>query len=521
MKLTDPNHSTESLAISRPLAVSEHDHRFRPFALAGLAVVLLYSIHLYFCQRSTLQYMDFFFEYSDMVANLLWAIGIREQGWLNPVPYHALNDWMQSIAPYSQWVKWWGGEQIFQQSPLYAYLLSLFVHKYFLMRIVQALMSIGTCAFIGLLSARIAGRAVGWFAFWMAALYAPFYAYSWPYLREGLGWLLTAAVLWALGELTYEEWPSRRARFFGWLTGSLLGLGFLARETYLLLIPLSLVALCFFAWRRRCGGIVARVAVAAILVISPLVVRNGVVHAPLLSSSNRFAETFIHGNARGSHPYLGVIPKETGPILYKSQGRALPVIRETIASHPAGVRGWLGLQVQKFLSLFDPYESPDNLSFYFVAYVSPVVRFGLRYWMILPPALAGLALAIWRRHRTHMWLWLFAPVLLASLFIGIPFSRYRQSLAVLFIPWAAYFLADLAGFIRRREFRKAAFAMGVLGVGWGLMQGPLARQPRESYERPAEYLLSAQILHQLGNDQEANATLALVRAKFPGVLPPP
>src|SRR5882762_3624146 len=115
------------------------------FAVAGLTVSLLYSAHLIFCQRSTLQFLDGVFVNSDMHANLLWARGIREQGWLNPVPYHPWTDWMQAFAPYQQWVEWWGGEQIFQQSPLYAYVLSIFVKKLALMRALQALMSIGTC----------------------------------------------------------------------------------------------------------------------------------------------------------------------------------------------------------------------------------------------------------------------------------------------------------------------------------------------------------------------------------------
>jgi len=63
------------------------------------------------------------------------------------------------------------------------------------MRALQALMSIGTCVFLGLFTARICGRLAGWIAFWLAALYAPFYAYSWPFLRDGLAWFITAALL--------------------------------------------------------------------------------------------------------------------------------------------------------------------------------------------------------------------------------------------------------------------------------------------------------------------------------------
>jgi len=489
------------------------------FAVAGLTVSLLYSAHLIFCQRSTLQYLDSVFVNSDMHANLLWARGIREQGWLNAVPYHPWTDWMQAFAPYQQWVEWWGGEQIFQQSPLYAYVLSIFVKKLALMRALQALLSIGTCVFLGLFTARICGRLAGWIAFWLAALYAPFYAYSWPFLRDGLAWFITAALLWALSELTYSPWPSAHARRFGWLAGVLLGLGYLARETYLLLIPVVLIALAGFAWRRQQWAMVARVAIVTFLTLSPLMIRNWCIKAPLLSSSNRLAEAIVAGNAGTSHPYVFVFPKETGRILYETHARPLPVFLASIASHPNGVLGWMRLQLLRFLSLFDPYESPDNLSFYFVADISPVVRLGLRYWMILPLGLAGFFLSIRRREQAHFWIWVFLPVFLLSLFLTIPVSRYRQSLMLFFIPLAAHFLVFLRASIDRREFPKAAAYGAALLAGWALILGPLSRQPREFYERPAEYMLSAQIFHLLGQEQKAQAMLALVRHRFPGALP--
>ncbi|MGB9511633.1 MAG: hypothetical protein WBU20_08115, partial [Candidatus Acidiferrum sp.] len=451
--------------------------RVWPFVVAGFIVVSLYSIHLYYCQHSTLQFLDAFFADSDMHSNLLWAKGIREQGWLNPVPYHPWGEWMQPIAPYAQWLNWWGGGQVFQQSPLYTYLLSLFMHRYFLMRIVQALMSIGTCIFLGLLSARIAGRTAGWIVFWLSALYAPFYAYSWPFLRDGLGWLLSAALLWALAELTHSEWPSRRARLFGWTVGVLLGLGFLARETFVLIIPLTWFALCLFSRGRHYWGIIPRVTIATVLTISPLVMRNWIVHAPLFSTSNRFAEVFISCNARGAHPYLFLLPPGTRDILYHSDEEPIKVIRLTVASYPDGVRGWLKLEGQKLLSLFDPFESPDNLCIYFVAHISPLVRFGLQYWMILAPAIGGLLLSIWRRDTAQQWLWGLLPVLLLSIIVAAPLSRYRQSLMVCFIPWAGYFLAYVVLLVRRHEFLKAAYFGVALLFGWILILGPLARQP--------------------------------------------
>jgi 4-amino-4-deoxy-L-arabinose transferase-like glycosyltransferase len=486
--------------------------------LAGVVIALLYATNLVYCQRSALRVLDAAAVSSDMHANLMWAKSVEEQGWLNPQPYHPWNDWMQSVAPYAQWVSWWGDEKIFQQSPLYAYLLSLFMHKYFGMRVLQALMSITTCVFIALFTGKIAGRTAGWIAFWLAALYAPFYLYSWPFLRDGLGWLLLAASMWALAELGESNWEEPDVWRKALLAGILLGLGFLAKETFQLLIPAIVVALANLAWKRKSGWkVVASVAAAAALAASPLILRNAMVGAPLLSSSNRFAETFIHGNAGSSSSYLAVIPSELGKIMHESDGKTLAMIRATIASHETGVRGWMWLQVLKLRSLLDPFESPDNLSFYFVAHISPVVRFGLRYWMILPAALAGLLLGIWQRERTHFWIWVFVPISLASMLVGIPLSRYRQSLMVMLIPCAAYFLAILYDWVRRREFGKACYASAALLVGWLLMLGPLARQPRRQYERASEYLVSAQIYERLGDEKKAREMMDVVRQRFPGL----
>ncbi len=475
------------------------------FVGAGLIIGLLFAVHLICCQRSVLPFLDAAFTDSDIHANLQWAASIRTQGWLDPFPFHPYFSWMEELAPHAQWVQWWGGEHVFQQSPLYAYVLSVFLPRLFWMRIMQALMSIGTCVFLGLLTARISGRAAGWTAFWLATLYAPFYVYSWPFLRGGLGWFITAALLWALSELTSSEWPSGRSRRLSWLVGILLGLGFLARETYMLLIPLVWSALVVFGWKRRHWGVVSRVVIATLLVISPLLIRNYRVQAPLLSSSNRFAETFITGNARSSDPHAFRIPEETEEIFRETSGKPLAVIRETIASHPDGIWGWAWLEVRKMGSLCDPYEMPDNISFYFVARISPVVRLGLRYWMILVPALAGLFLSVKRWERTHAWLWIVFPVILASVLVGVPVSRYRQALMLFFIPWAAYFLAILATSIRGRELRKTVYYGAALLVGYTLVLGPLSQQPRDKYERSVEYTFAVKIYAAQGDQQKAQA----------------
>jgi len=492
------------------------------YLLAGLVLCLLYAVHLAYCKNSALPYMTYVSTASDMYSNWVWAKTIDEQGWLNPVPHHPHVNWMQDIAPYWQWVQWWGGEQIFQQSPLYTYLLALslrFSQNLFFAHVANALMSAALCGVLGLLTARVAGRAAGWVAFGLAALYAPFYAHSWPLLRDVLGWLVTAALLRALVELTQADWKTERSRWLGWTVGALLGIGYLARETYLLFVPAVWLVLAVFAWKRKHFAPGVRVAAATVLFLLPLPVRNYCVGAPLLASSNRFAEVFISGNSATAHPHVWIPSREMITILRETGGKTLPVVRASLASHRDGWRGWLRLQGLKMLSLGDPYESIDNQSIYFMEKISPLVRFGLKYWMVLTPALGGLALSLCRRDRAHLWLWLFLPMILAGVMVSTPVSRYRHSLSILLIPWAAYFLVYLWERARRRQFYLAGALLACLGAGWLCSLGPLARRPRQEYERLFEYRLAIRIHEALGQEEQAHAMRELLLRVFPNWKP--
>jgi 4-amino-4-deoxy-L-arabinose transferase-like glycosyltransferase len=495
--------------------------RWHQFALAGLALALLYGVHFFCCARSPLIQIPFIYQETDMHANLLWARSIQEQGWLNPQPYHPYVSWMQLIGTREEWLQWWGGSAIFQQSPLYAYVLSgllslsgnlLYVH------LVQTLLGMTLCVGIGLIARRLAEDArAGWVAFALAALYSPFYAYSWPLLRDLLGWNVTAGLLLLLLEL--DRCPERMRRRYG-LAGGIglaLGVGYLARETFLLIIPLVLAALAIAALRRRdfvwllwlMGGL----AIAA----SPLLVRNAKVGAPLFSSSNRFAEGFMEGNAYGTLPNQFVVLLKMRGIFERSAGKTVPVIAETIKTHP-NLRSVLRLQAQKAMSLFDPFEPCDNINIYFMETVSAPVRWGLKHWMLIVPGVGGLVWSLRLRDRRHFWLWLLFAPLLAGVLIGTPLSRYRQSLALLWIPWAAIFLVAL--WKNFRQDRRTFWVMaGALVLGWSACLTVFDRTPRSEYERPGEYRMMIQFYERAGQAEPAEAMKRLFREKFPGQEP--
>jgi 4-amino-4-deoxy-L-arabinose transferase-like glycosyltransferase len=489
--------------------------------LALIGVLSLYLLNVWFCARSAAFYMPYAFDVSDMHVNVLWAESIEKQGWLNPKPQHPYMDWMQRVGSYEEWEKWWQTPKIFQQSPLYVYLLAglrLFSGDLIYVILIQAALAVALCGCLGRIAARISGRVeAGWLAFILAALYAPFHLYSTMILRDLLAWFITGALLLALVELQTGCGSSRARRLLALAAGGLLGLGFLTRESYFLIVPLVWAVGGWLLWRQNEKSNIAILTGATMLVLSPLVIRNAVVGAPLLSSSNRFAEAFIQGHARDAHAFEFYIPRTSRQILLRSQGRPLAVIRETLATHEhAGT--WFKLMGEKLLMLSDPYESPDNVSFYFMERMSPVIRFGLEYWMILIPGVGGLILSLLKRDRGHLWLWLLLPTLVAGVILGVALSRYRQILSILWIPWAAYFLFHIWALVKSHPRRAVVYSMACF-AGWLLVLGPLARVPRSSYEREAEYILAEHIYETMQRPKEAAEMRRLQAKLFPPAKP--
>src|SRR5207244_1386576 len=129
------------------------------------------------------------------------------------------------------WVRWWGGEATYQQSPLYAYLISTFqrfTNDLIYIEIFQAAISVLLCVLLGFLGFELTqSKAGGWIAFVIAGAYAPFYAYSFALLRDSLSWAITAGLLLSLTRLQQVSWQELKASKVASLTGVLLGLGFL------------------------------------------------------------------------------------------------------------------------------------------------------------------------------------------------------------------------------------------------------------------------------------------------------
>ncbi len=131
---------------------------------------------------------------------------------------------------------------------------------------------------------------VGWLAFWLAALYSPYYAYSWTLLRDLLGWIITAILLLLLLELDLSGANKRKTNWLMCAVGFALGLGYLARETFFLIIPLVLAALAVRVIRSRNYPAFTCLTLSACSSrFSPLLIRNAQVGAPLFFSVQTIA----------------------------------------------------------------------------------------------------------------------------------------------------------------------------------------------------------------------------------------
>jgi 4-amino-4-deoxy-L-arabinose transferase-like glycosyltransferase len=157
--------------------------------------------------------------------------------------------------------------------PLYPLVLALFTvvggHGWIPHQIAGSLIGTGTVAVTALLGRRVAGDAVGLVAGGIAAVYPMLIAADGSYRSESLYALLIVATLLAAYALWDRPTPWRAAA-----CGVLIGLATLTRsEALALLVLLVFPAALLAVERRRAVGLTAVAAAAAVLVLTPWLVR--------------------------------------------------------------------------------------------------------------------------------------------------------------------------------------------------------------------------------------------------------
>jgi tetratricopeptide (TPR) repeat protein len=493
----------------------EREHLFL-LAILALALVVRFT-HFLTIAGTAFPKFPLVFDQSDLNTYWEWAQAIRAGDWLGRATYHPAFDWMKAIAPQEVWYRWWGGEGIFQQAPLYAYgvaaLLTVSRGSLEFVTVMQLVLGAFQPLVMFWLGRRLFDSRVGLVAAALTTVYGPFIFYQSVLLRDWLPPILEPLVLVALLR------ARARGRLVDWgLAGAALGLALVAKETLQLFVPLAFLwlALEHRDAKQRVATSCAAVFVGLLLVLSPLVARNALVGAPPFAFSNRAAEGLIEGNAADGFPIGLTDPPSMKGILERSDGRLEGVIREILGTYHGDWLKLARLELFKLRAVADPLEVPNNVDFYYGRQISPTLRLTLTYGTILPLGLTGflLSLQIWRR---HLLLILYALSTLTGLMSTIILARFRMVLVTILIVYAAVGLVWLFEAMRAR-WLTVPITYGSLLAGFALLVHlvlpiPSLREKPAFAIYPPDYLVAAHIYAHEGQFDRALAEIERLEAR--------
>ncbi len=391
---------------------------------------------------------------TDMYFFDRWARSIAAGDWLTERPLHPHTIWQRPIAeaylaerpqgatavmdegpagdpslqPWEMvWDHWYGG-RCFHQEPLYPYLVALTyralgpdVRWVFVW---QMAIGVLTNVLVYEIARRHFGERVGRLAGLLAVLCGPMLFYETILLRETLITFAGVALVFLVDR------AAERGRWRSWLlAGVAFGLALLLRTTFLLMLA---GVLAWMAWGTRPANAVgprararnaAALACGAALCLLPAVARNVAVGAPAACLSGVGPITFLAANAEDYPTDRGFwVSRHTAEIMVKADGRLLPVVVETLRTHP-GPASYLRQLAAKFGAVWHWYEKPNNENFYYYRLHASVLRFlPVTFLLIAPLSAVGLVLAA-RRLRQHAALYLLVVTTVAQLLLFYVISR--------------------------------------------------------------------------------------------------
>ena len=367
---------------------------------------------------------------------------------LDPLFYF---NWARQIAA-GHWI----GDKIFIQSPLYAYLVAVFLKVLgegslfqWGLRLFQVLIGTGTCLLTIRIARRVASEREALFAGILVAVYGPFLFYDGMVMKTFLSTFLTVYLV----DLLFRSAGTHQRELL--LSGFVFALTSLVRDNFVLLFPLLLIGfflalpqLSLRAKSRAC----ALFALGAALGILPVTARNYAVGKEFALLTTGGGEVFYIGNnpdANGRYlppPFVHATPEqEHDDFIAKASelsGKKLSQGQSSAFWLNQGLR-WMGenpgaylkLLVRKLIIFWNAYELPDNYNYYEVCQVllSPLSPAGIllfiplrfaTFALIAPLGLVGLLLT-WRRWRQLIWIYLVLFGYMATVLLFFNFSRFR------------------------------------------------------------------------------------------------
>ena len=492
-----------------------HDSRTAGW-LAGIVGLglLLRLAHLWFLSDTALLLFQEHCTQTDMSAFWQWAQTIVGGDWLGRDTYHPYFAWMKEIAPIETWYVWWGGKETYHQAPFYPYFLAAMLavkNSPAFALVIQLLIGALQPLVLFFLARRLFDNNtnIALVSAALTALYGPFIFYQAVFLRDWLPPVLEPAIL--LMVLRAQDQRTAGA----WITvGLLMGIGALIKETTLAVsgvVSIWLLLQYRHNWQAAIRPL-SLVVLGLVLLLSPLIARNVTVGAPPLAISVQGASNVMLGLTPDMPArQFTVASEQARDIATRGYGRVWDTLKEIL--HAYGVVGYSKLLVHeahKVRGLLDPYEIPNNVSYYYGQRISPVLSLTIGYGLVLPLAVTGFVLLLgqWRR-RTLLYSYLFASLVVQMVTFTI--ARFRLSLVPVLILAASFAVIYLVGAIRTRQLGKFTFAAAMVGIV-GLVQ-QLAIPLSVDARRTSDYSCAAIVYAAEGDFARASAEFANVRQR--------
>lgn len=461
--------------------------------LAGICVLSLALSAVYYIQGHNTPLKSLYtWQNSDMNFFDQWAVYLSKGNWWCDTIIHPYHDWHDDFAKMylekypDVAATYYAGAtkegvpdtlaarhalindiykgKTYHQEPLYTYMLAftyaLFGHHHEWVYFWQFLFA----AFTGVLIYLVGKRFFSPVAGLLGALFylgcATIMVFEMVLLRTTLTNFFTMLLLYTyLRALDQPGW--RNQVWFGVSSGVAL----LAQSYFILfLVP----AWAWLAWTQRKQmkqvSVQALAFMAALLItMSPLVIRNLKVGVPPFAMAGHGAMAYIPMNTKYAAPmesFFIDIPSYV-KLRHDGNGKMIKTALACLGTFDTFGSFWK-VYSQKINGLFMWYEIPNNMSYYmFREYASILKILPVRYYLIAPLGLAGLALGLYRYR------WKFVPFLIMvvasifPLFIAGNLARYRTPLVILMCLAAAFFIFQVLQWFREQKRTSALIGLGV------------------------------------------------------------
>jgi 4-amino-4-deoxy-L-arabinose transferase-like glycosyltransferase len=389
---------------------------------------------------------------------------------------------------------------VYPQAPLYPFfvagLYEVFGFRYDAVRAVQMVLGAAACVLLTLLARRF-------LAPWTAvacglglAFFGPMVFYEGTFLRAGVFTFVAVAGLYLLVRSAAGT-AARGGDGWALAAGVALSAGVLLRPNYLLFAVLAL------AWlsRSRPRRTLALAAAGLLLPLLPVVAANSVRSGGLRFLSSNGPYIFFLGNVHDAPGTTAGVSPSYLELLASRPPEEIDLVGEALRDVRRHPGAFLRLQVRKALYFFSPVEIPNNLSYAMARRTNPRLAAGfVPFWLLLPPALAGLLVSS-ASPRRHLLLYLFLAGYGVGTVAFYVLSRLRQPVVPVLLIFAGLAVEAWWRTLRRRRWTAATLAAAAMVAAAVLLR------PGAALHRPADYQMAAAAYSSRGHElEDAGAT---------------